>query len=705
MTTTPKNTPKKLFTIQQAADFLGVNPGTIRRWALNKSLRGMKVGSRGDWRFVGKELAKLISRPNVQHEQKQRFKIKKILIENADAIQKSATANHAKLIGSSVVPRAHFAKYKTAHIKIVKSIANHLSDFNAGTIFFKKFGEELAKGALRDGLTIEEAMDGTIFLKQAIWKKLADAGILREISVQDLYTYNQMVGNYCDMLASKIAFTYHHYFVEQISGSDERFRTLIEKSMDAIALVTPKGKVIYASPATEWLMGYTPEEFKKLTNPFALVPPDDRKFVTKIFEKLLKKQGRTEHVVYRVLHKNGKHIWIESDMTNLTKDPNIKAIVINYRDVTQRKLLETQKNDFISIATHELKTPVTSIKAYAQLLQAKFQKEGNTKSVDMLSKMDAQLNKLAGLIGDLLDISRVDGGKLQFHEGSFDFNELVSEIIQEMKLTSAKHPISEKLDDTKIVDGDRDRIGQIITNLLSNAIKYSPHNEKIIVSSSWRKNEITLRVQDFGIGIAEHQHGKVFERFFRVGDAEDTYAGLGLGLFISSEIIKRHGGKIWVESTGVKGSTFCFTLPIRRSTKIPKDTNTLVEEGKAQPDKKKILVVDDDPAILEVIALILEDEGYDVKTTVNGYTEETVQDYAPDLILLDIWMSGVDGRKICKSLKANAATKDIPIVMISANKDTEKISKESGADGFLNKPFDIKDLLGKVAVFTNKRNV
>ena len=94
--------------------------------------------------------------------------------------------------------------------------------------------------------------------------------------------------------------------------SDERFRALIEKSSDAIALVTPKGKVTYASPATEGLMGYTPEEFKKLTNPFELAPPDDRKLVTKLFEKLLKEPGSTEHAVYRVLHKNGKHIWIES---------------------------------------------------------------------------------------------------------------------------------------------------------------------------------------------------------------------------------------------------------------------------------------------------------------------------------------------------------------------------------------------------------
>lgn len=488
--------------------------------------------------------------------------------------------------------------------------------------------------------------------------------------------------------------------------SDERFRALIEKSSDAIALVTPKGKVTYASPGTEGLMGYTPEEFKKLTNPFDLAPPDDRKLVTKLFAKLLKKPGSTEHAIYRVLHKNGKHIWIESAMTNLLNDPNVKAIVINYHDITERKLLESQKNDFISIATHELKTPVTSIRAYAQVLQSRFQKEGNTKAVEMLSKMDAQLKKLTGLIGDLLDVTRVDGGKLQFHEGVFDFNDLVSEIIEEMKLTTTKQLIVKKLAETKIVDGDRDRIGQVITNLLSNAIKYSPHNEKIIVTTSENKKEITLRIQDFGIGIAKSQLDKVFERFFRVGDAEDTYAGLGLGLFISSEIIKRHGGRIWVESAGEKGSTFCFTLPIKRSATIKKDTSLLLEEEKSRPDKKKkVLVADDDPAILEVITLILEDAGYDVKTTTNGHTEKFAQEYLPDLILLDIWMAGTDGKNICKSLKAEKLTKHIPITMISAHKDTEKIAKEAGADSFLAKPFDMKDLLRNVATYTSKKYV
>ena len=676
--------PKKLLTIRQAAEFWGVNRGTIQRWAINKTLIGIKVGTRGDWRFKEQELTKLINLPKLKKEQGKFSKLKKLLTDNADAIQKSATVHHTKLIGGDPLHGKRVEKYTNAHIKIIKAIAHNLSDFERGTATFKKLGVELAKDAVKDGLTIEEAVDGTIFLKQAIWKKLKETGMLQDISVQDLYEFSQTIGNYCDVLASKTAFTYHNYYNEKIAGSEQRFLALTEKGADAVALVTSKGKVTYASPGTEKLMGYTPEEFKKLNNPFELVPPDDRKLVSKLFAKLLKDPGGAVHATYRVLHKTGKHIWIESVMTNLIHDPNVGAVVVNYRDITERRLLETQKDDFISIATHELKTPVTSIKAYAQVLQRRFAKEGNINAVEMLSKMDVQLKKLTGLIGDLLDVTKVDGGKLQFHDGLFDFNELATEIIEEMKLTTTKHHITKHLAATMIIQGDRDRISQVITNLLSNAIKYSPHDKKIIVTSSSNKEEVTLCVRDFGIGIAKKQQSKVFERFFRAGDAEDTFAGLGLGLFISSEIVKRHGGQISVKSAGRKGSIFCFTLPIKLHATQKRITNALVEEGKrAAPKKKKVLVADDDPAILEAITLILEDADYDVKMTVNGQTEQFAQEYLPDLILLDIWMAGQDGRDICKRLKTHKATRHIPIIMISANKDTKKIADEAGADGFV----------------------
>ncbi len=253
----------------------------------------------------------------------------------------------------------------------------------------------------------------------------------------------------------------------------------------------------------------------------------------------------------------------------------VEGIFVHAVDVTDQVLnkkkieeLSRQKDDFLGIASHELKTPVTSIKAYGQVLQRMFKSEGNDKGVAHLAKMDAQVNRLSNLIGDLLDVTKIQSGRLQFHEEHFDFNHVVNEVIEEIQRTTDKHRIIKKLDKTKKLYGDPERIGQVLINLMTNAIKYSPKTDKIVVSTNVDAKSVTLCVQDFGVGIPKDKKEKVFEQFFRVsGPKQDTFPGLGLGLYISSEIIKREGGRIWVESREGKGSTFCFTLPIKRTPK------------------------------------------------------------------------------------------------------------------------------------------
>jgi two-component system CheB/CheR fusion protein len=350
------------------------------------------------------------------------------------------------------------------------------------------------------------------------------------------------------------------------------FQALIENSTEAIALVNAQGRVLYCSPSTESVMGFSQEEFIKLPNPFELVPPDDRKLVTKLFQEILKKPGISTQVVYRIRHKNTKLVWIESIMTNLMKDPSVMAVVINYRDVTERKYHERQKEEFIGIASHELKTPVTSIKGYVQVLQKRMKTEGNAKAVIFLKKMDAQLDKLTRLIGDLLDSNKIEGGRLIFDEGEYDFNALVADIVDEMQQTTSTHKLITQLGPTKKVTGDRDRIGQVITNLLSNAIKYSLLSTEIIISSTADKKTVTLSVADFGKGIAAEQQRYIFDRFYRSsGENHHTFGGLGLGLYISAEIIWRHGGKIWVESEENKGSTVRFSVPIKKIARKQSD--------------------------------------------------------------------------------------------------------------------------------------
>lgn len=241
------------------------------------------------------------------------------------------------------------------------------------------------------------------------------------------------------------------------------------------------------------------------------------------------------------------------------------ASIIN--DVTKQKELERQKDEFLGVASHELKTPVTSIKAYTQVLQQLFTKKGDTKSADLLGKLDAQINKLTALIADLLDVTKIQAGQLQLRMSHYRFNDLVKEIVEEVGRTSVKHKIKMSLDKDHLVYGDKERVGQVITNLLTNAIKYSPRAKDVLLTTTSDTDTLTLCVKDAGIGIPPEKQARIFERFYRVDrEHEETYPGLGLGLYISSAIIKRQGGKIWVNSTPQKGSTFCFTLPIQKQS-------------------------------------------------------------------------------------------------------------------------------------------
>ena len=237
-------------------------------------------------------------------------------------------------------------------------------------------------------------------------------------------------------------------------------------------------------------------------------------------------------------------------------------ILLAIEDITERKQLEQQKDEFISIASHELKTPITSVKAYAQILGHRFQKAEDMKSVELVEKMNVQLDKLTNLIGDLLDVTKIEAGRILYHETIFDFNELIEETVEELQRTTEKHRISKELQPSITVFGDHDRLGQVLTNFITNAIKYSPKADKIIVKTVVDEKNVTLYVQDFGLGLSKDDQAKVFERFYRVGGADqNTYPGLGLGLYIASEIIKRHKGRVWVESKLAGGSTFCFSLP------------------------------------------------------------------------------------------------------------------------------------------------
>lgn len=230
------------------------------------------------------------------------------------------------------------------------------------------------------------------------------------------------------------------------------------------------------------------------------------------------------------------------------------------------KELEMRKDDFINMASHELRTPITSAKIYTQFLKEHLRELHDEKAATTLNKLDKQIDKLTGLIFQLLDINRMQVGKLTYDKQLFNFDSLVKETVGLQQLMSKKHKIVIKGKTGKKIYGDKERIGQVLTNLLSNAVKYSQESDKIIVDLNSDGKDIKVAVQDFGLGVPKAYHKKIFERFFRVYDNRDkTYPGLGMGLYIALEIIKNHNGKLWVASDEGAGSIFYFTLPLKES--------------------------------------------------------------------------------------------------------------------------------------------
>ncbi|MDP9078632.1 MAG: PAS domain S-box protein [Bacteroidota bacterium] len=225
------------------------------------------------------------------------------------------------------------------------------------------------------------------------------------------------------------------------------------------------------------------------------------------------------------------------------------------------KKLNEKKDEFIGLASHELKTPVTSLSGYLQIINRRLPADDVNKG--FIEKALSQINKLSDLISDLLDVSKIETGQLPFSFTSFDLAQLLHEVTEVMQYSTKTHrlvlnPGADKL----MVTADKQRIEQVIINLLSNAVKYSPGADLVNISVSMADNKAVVAVQDFGLGISKEQQERIFTRFYRVEDMATHISGLGIGLFISKEIISRHKGRLWVESEQGNGSTFFFEIPL-----------------------------------------------------------------------------------------------------------------------------------------------
>ncbi len=341
-----------------------------------------------------------------------------------------------------------------------------------------------------------------------------------------------------------------------------KLAAIVHSSNDAIVSKGLDGIISSWNKSAERIFGYSEEEM--IGESILKLIPGDRQDEEPLIIGRIKKGERVEHFETRRMRKDGSMIDVSLSISPVT-DPNGNIIGVSKiaRDISEKKLEETRKNDFIGMVSHELKTPLTSLTALIQVLNRKLQSADDSFLSGVSEKASIQVRKMAKMINGFLNVSRLESGQLLIEKREFELRDLINELISEVLLVYPGSNVEFLPGEQIHLTADADKIGSVISNFIGNAIKYSGRGSSVTVVCSQTGDAVQVSVQDRGIGIDESVTSKIFGRYFRVERPDTRHiSGFGIGLYVSSEIIKRHGGKIWVESEPGVGSTFYFSLPI-----------------------------------------------------------------------------------------------------------------------------------------------
>jgi signal transduction histidine kinase/ActR/RegA family two-component response regulator len=359
----------------------------------------------------------------------------------------------------------------------------------------------------------------------------------------------------------------------------------------------------------------------------------------------------------------------------------------------------TGQDQFISVAAHELKTPVSSLRAYAQLLL----REGrDAETFDPLrfaaavGAIEFQTGKLTRLVSNVMETLEIDHGTAQLDLMKIDLADLVRSTLR-TEFVDSRHTVDYIGPDRCIVRADPRRIQQVLLNLLDNAAKYSPAGSQIrVVLAQLEDGSARLSVSNEGIGIREDRREAIFERFSRA-DPESHQSGIGLGLHVARNFVELHGGTLQLDGTSMNGSRFIVTLPQATDRAVIDDV--IGTEGSIS----RVLVVDDDESIRQLIEIVLQDEGFAVDFASDGSAAlDVISRQHPDLIMLDMRMPGMDGWEFVERYRARYGHRASIIVFTAAHNAAER-SAEVDADGYIAKPFDLDDLIERVTAAVKAR--
>jgi PAS domain S-box-containing protein len=370
----------------------------------------------------------------------------------------------------------------------------------------------------------------------------------------------------------------HKRAQEALRRSEARFRSIVEKGWDVITLIGADGRLVYASPAATRNWGYTPGELVG-EGAFASVHPEDAARVNELFDRILREPGASATTEWRLRHKDGTWRWMEGTGVNLLSEPGVEAIVYHHRDITERRRLEEEraqlitvlqeadrrKDHFLAMLGHELRTPLGVIQTTLSLQQRR--RSGPPAPAGFGDRIQRQVRRITRLIDDLQDLTRISRGIFQLHLEKLDLVCLARHTVEDQRRTLDENGLkltTQWLQEPLWVEGDPDRLAQVIVNLLNNAAKFTDPGGEVTVHLARDATWTSLTIRDTGIGIEPQMLPHLFESF---SQAERSLArsrgGLGLGLALVKALIEQHGGEVRVESAGPgKGAEFIVRLPL-----------------------------------------------------------------------------------------------------------------------------------------------
>jgi PAS domain S-box-containing protein len=601
-------------------------------------------------------------------------------------------------------------------------------------------------------------------------------GVMAVQHYSDIHAYTEREQRILEFVSSQVATAIDLKQTEEaVRLIEKRNNAIIENAPDGIILIDVAGMFKFASPSAYRIFGYSSDEIIGY-DPVPKTHPEDFPRVLELLQDLLDHPEKVCTLEYRFQHKNGTYRWIESTFSNLIQDPSVNAIVINFRDITERKQADEQlqksranlealnrdlekrveertaevrqseailrdsrdqlsaanaalekasrlKDEFLASMSHELRTPLTGILGLSEALQLQVYGSLTEKQLNALKNIESSGRHLLDLINDILDLSKIEAGKLEMQFVPCSVMDICQASLQLVKgmANQKKQSVSFSMTPSAIMlRADARRLKQMLVNLLSNAVKFTPEGGALglEVQAIPPEQIISFKIWDNGIGIKPEAMDKLFKPFVQLDSSlARQYSGTGLGLSLVQRMAELHGGSIRLESAPGEGSRFTIILPWQEDgTKAdPGLENDPVENGGTSealavradllsPDPPRVLVADDNEVILEMVTGFLETSGYRVSAARNGVELlERAAQLHPDIILMDIQMPGMDGMETLRRLRTHsdpviAATPVIAITALVMSGDREKCL-QSGANEYISKPIILAQLVKQINHF------